>query len=287
MFKEVNKEDFRKEFTKRLELEITRYKETHKRTDAYICEKYLGGISRTTLNSWLDSNGCNYPSFQNLIRLADFLKVSTDYLTLQTDEPSIKYQKEKQTIKTMCEKTGLDESTILTLCDNSLLTVRIKKFLNYMCDLDTKSQRILKKLLLCDDENEQERLEYNLLEIQANNEKQDNIYHHKKMFLAYLDAFLFHKIDTITAHNDNEQGIKADRLYLYNDAHKPFNVEAFTIDKKEFEKFYLDTSNKYLERIKDYYIKNDYDKLKTMNEEKERTVKEIDTTFYKARHTDK
>ncbi len=229
------------------------------------------GIKYETYKKWITDyyNSKNntqfiYPNFENIEKLCVAFNVSYDELLLS--DKSHSRQETDLTVKRICEKTQLKESTVLCLCDNSYLNLELKRILDYLCILDKDTKRLLKLYQASEDKKEKRKIERQIQNTQVKND--NNIFDWKRRFINYLALYLFNKVTKIKAKTKNNNGLdETDSLYLFaNSENSKTEVIAdiYKIDPKAYESFYLERSNDYLKNIKQYYLKNDYDEEKNL-----------------------
>lgn len=260
----------RKLFTDRLKGLIKDYKKLYNVTDEYIFKEILC-VGKTTYYDWFKETKSTYPSFENIIKLANLFNVSTDYLMCLSDDKSPQHKELNFNIKQISEKTGLSENVTTQLYSKNPYFEIMPKFINYFFETSDTLIKLLKTYSVTDwtkkssDELQAVLDEILNVMIEENESKKDNkrIYASKRLFLRYMFFYVFEKVSKI-AYSDEKHKLKTiDReVILLNEFSQENGIigNNYTIDAQLFDKFYLDTSLKYLSQIKDHFEKYDYEK---------------------------
>lgn len=279
----VNTKIFRDEFVKRLTGLVQEYKSTHydaALSDIKFCEKV--GLSYETYKAWKTTfktdafveKYARYPKYDKLIWLADLFGVSIDYLTLREDAKSTKHAEIDFNIKSICEKTGLSENVTTQLYAKNPYFEIMPKFINYFFETSDTLIKLLKTYSVTDwtkkSNDELQALLDKILNvmIEENESKKDSkrIYASKRFFLRYMYFYVFEKVSKIAYSDEKHRLQTIDReVVLLNEFSQENGIigNNYTIDAQLFDKFYLDTSLKYLAQIKDHFEKYDYEKTHT------------------------
>lgn len=242
------------------------------------------GISLNSYKKWKTQKAL--PGLTQLYLLSDKFGVSIDYLMLKSDEGLPKHLEKELTLKEVCDITHLEEDTVLVLSSNSFITRNINKLTDYLCRLDAKNHRLFKQLYNCKSEKEKDGILFKLNKLNIENE--DTIIDFKRRYINYVCTYLFKRIEFIRAEikvkttegNIEKRLFNTNKIFLRNES-RHLEGEEVTLEKDALEVRYLEKSNYYLERIKKYYLKNDYDREKEEKEETQNLVEGIDATFNK------
>lgn len=304
-----DREIFKKKFSARLSDLFKEYKEKNNCSDAYIYNEVLQ-IGKTTYYNWKNPDKDTLPDFANLIDLQKIFEVPIDYIMCVSDKKSRSHIETDLSIKKMCDLTQLNKSAVLMLCDNSYVSMEIKSLLNYLLDAPPEIQRILKAImvkdnsikhaLLSEDEKENlsksEKKEYlnclNKMQTERNRllfthsqamdklEKEKNPYINKDRFLTYLYDFIFTKLEHTFTYMSGEdtKGVEIKNLVFYDES--LLVAQTMQTNPSDFEKLFLDNAVSYLQKIKDYYLKHDYDKEKLKQQKMDAVNEEINSLFY-------